>query len=168
MAAEQTGTETDPDEDSVQWADQDQYQEQVKEPENVVLPRGNMKMRIVQEEPMRQAALVDRYDVTDLEDQVQDLPDEANIQKNPQGMDLDDADDVLRMVAYMRDLLVPNVLKPAVHWADPDADGFDLSALHDDDLKFLVRKISGKDAGVIDSEKPPAERKQERAEQFRQ
>lgn len=164
MAANSDAGGTEPDADEVQWASQEEYQEQTKETEDVVLPAGQMKMRVMQESPMRQAALIEKYDIKSVEDRIQSLPEEADIRQNPERL-ADDADDVLRMICYLRDLLVPNVVKPDVHWADPDADGFDLSTLADDDLQFLIGKVSGRDAGVIPED--PAERKQKRAESFR-
>lgn len=162
-----TGTEPDVDPEEVGWADQDEYTERVKETEDVVLPKGQMKMRVAQAEPMRQAALIEKYDIKDVEERVDDLPSEADIQQNPRDAFGDDADDILKMICYLRDLLVPNVMKPDVHWADPDADGFDLSGLADEDLQFLIQKVSGQDAGIM-AGGDPSERKQQRAESFRQ
>lgn len=154
-------TDSDPDAD-VGWADQDAYQEQTKETEDVELPDGQMKMRIVQETPMRQAALTEKYDVKDLKDKLDELPDEADIQQNPESISDDDQEGILKMIAYIRDLLEPNVIKPDVHWADPDADGFDLSTLSDRDLEFMIGKVSGRDIGVAKNAT-----RQQRAESFR-
>jgi len=166
MAAERT-EETDPDVDDAQWASEQEYKQEVQESQDVVVPKGDMKFRITQESPIRQAALVDEYNIRQMESLVEEMPEQTDLQQDPGQIDGDEADAVLRLIAYFRDLLEPNVMKPDVHWADPHGSGFDLSTLHDEDLIHLVDHVTGKDAGIIPDEGSPKQRKQHRAERFR-
>lgn len=174
MAAERSEDPgTEPDTDDAPWADQAQYKQNTQETRDVVVPEGEMKFRITQESPIRQAALIDEYEIRKMEDMVQELPQEADLQRNPaevaDSMNSEEGDAVLRLIAYFRDLLEPNVVKPDVHWADPAGEGFDLSTLDDADLIHLVDQVTGKDAGILpDEDVDPEERKKARAEKFRQ
>lgn len=143
--------------DDVQWASQQEYQQQTAETDDVILPDGQMKMRIVIMQPAKFASLLDEYRITDMAEDMADVPEQADISDSGD-VDLDDlapedleeVNEKLRVMLFFRDVILPQVVRPEkVHWANPDhigdPDWFDLSDLTDRDLTFLVGKVTGQD-----------------------
>jgi len=165
--------DADAGEDEVQWASQQGYQERTAETEDVVLPDGQMKMRVAVMQPAKFASLIEEYGITDMARNLGDVPDQADIEA-PEDVDLDqiepedldELDDKFRVILFFRDVIMPQVVKPErVHWANPEHIGdprwFDLADLTDRDRVFLIGKVTGQDPdGLLESA-------QDRAERFR-
>lgn len=174
MATESSGSEPEAEaQEDVQWASQQGYQEQTAETEVVVLPDGQMKMKIAIMQPAKFASLIDEYQITDMADDLGQVPEEADIsdtgdvdldEVDPE--DLDDLDDKFRIILFFRDVIMPQVMKPEqVHWANPDRIGdpnwFDLADLTDRDRTFLIGAVTGQDPDQL------MEQAQDRIERFR-
>lgn len=155
---------TDQEVEDVGWADQSAYQEETSETEDVILPDGQMKMRIAKESPTRFAALMETHGLDELAQNLDEVPDAADLSEDPEAAENieDQSEEAMKTIRFMRDALVPNVIRPESHWADPDADSgaFDLSTLTDEDKMFLVAKITGQDPDAL------IEEAESRAEQF--
>lgn len=159
-------------EDEVQWASQEAYQEQTAETEDVILPDGQMKMRIAVMQPTKFASLIDEYGITDLAKDLGDVDSQADLsdtgdvdldQVEPE--DLEELDDQFRVILFFRDVIMPQVVKPEkVHWANPDHIGdpgwFDLSDLTDTDRTYLIGAVTGQDPDTL------MENAQDRIDQF--
>jgi len=154
MATDSTEAETQED---VQWASQQGYQEQTAETDVVVLPDGQMKMKIAIMQPAKFASLIDEYGITDMAQELGDVDSQADISDTGE-VDLDDVDpedleeldDKFRVILFFRDVIMPQVVKPEkVHWANPDHIGdagwFDLADLTDLDRTFLIGAVTGQD-----------------------
>ena len=155
MATEQADAGTE--EDEVQWASGQAYQERTAETEDVILPDGQMKMRIAVMQPTKFASLIDEYGITEMARDLGDVPEEADLadtgdvdldEVDPE--DLDELDDQFRVILFFRDVIMPQVVKPEkVHWANPDhigdPDWFDLADLTDRDRTFLIGAVTGQD-----------------------
>ena len=162
----------EPEEDEVQWASQEAYQEQTAETEDVVLPDGQMKMRIAVMQPTKFASLIDEYGITEMAQELGDVDTQADLSEtgdvdldevDPE--DLEELDDQFRVILFFRDVIMPQVLKPEkVHWANPDHIGdpawFDLSDLTDRDRTFLIGAVTGQDPDSL------MENAQDRIDQF--
>lgn len=158
MATDSTGSEPEAGtEEDVQWASQQGYQEQTAETEDVVLPDGQMKMRVAIMQPAKFASLIEEYGITEMAKDLGDVPDQADISETGEvnlddidPEDLEELDDKFRVILFFRDVIMPQVVKPErVHWANPDHIGdpawFDLSDLTDRDRTFLIGKVTGQD-----------------------
>jgi len=151
----------EPEEDEVQWASQEAYQEQTAETKDVVLPDGQMKMRVAVMQPTKFASLIDEYGITDMAQNMQDLDPDADLSETGDvdldqvdQEDLEELDDQFRVILFFRDVIMPQVVKPErVHWADPDHIGdpgwFDLSDLTDADRTFLIGAVTGQDPETL-------------------
>jgi hypothetical protein len=151
--ADAAGTE----EDEVQWASSQAYQKQTAETEDVILPDGQMKMRIAVMQPTKFASLIEEYGITDMARKMEDVTQEADLSDtgnvdlddvDPE--DLDELDDQFRVILFFKNVILPQVMKPEkVHWADPDRlgdpDWFDLSDLTDTDRMYLIGAVTGQD-----------------------
>jgi len=154
---------SDPAED-VGWADQSDYKEKTAETEDVVVPDGQVKFRIAKESPTRFAAIMEAHGLDELAENLDELPDQADLSQDVGEVETEEAgaDEAVRTIRFMRDAMVPNVIKPKSHWANPDADAgsFDLSTLTDRDKMYLIAKITGQDPDEL------IEEAESRAEQF--
>ena len=159
-------------EDEVQWASSQGYQEQTAETDVVMLPDGQMKMKIAIMQPTKFASLIDEYGITEMARDLGDVPDQANISDtgdvdldDVEPEDLDELDDQFRVILFFRDVIMPQVVKPEkVHWANPDhigdPDWFDLADLTDRDRTFLIGAVTGQDPDQL------LESAQDRIDQF--
>lgn len=148
MAADNTGSDIE----EAEWASQESYREETAETEDVVVPDGGQKFRIAKEEPTRFAAIMESHGLDELAENLDDLPDEADLQQEiEEDADVEGAEQAVQVIRFMRDALVPNVIKPKSHWANPEADpdAFDLSTLTDRDKMFLIAKITGQDPDAL-------------------
>jgi hypothetical protein len=164
--------ETAPEEDDeVQWASQQQYQEQTADTEDVILPDGQMKMRVAVMQPVKFASLIDEYRITELAQNLGDVDTQADMAGGDVDLDdvdpedLEDLDDQFRVILFFRDVIMPQVVKPEqVHWADPehigDPNWFDLSDLTDTDRMHLIGAVTGQDPDTL------MENAQDRIDQF--
>lgn len=158
--------------DEVQWASGQAYQERTAETEDVILPDGQMKMRVAVMQPTKFASLIDEYGITEMAKDLGDVPEEADLSETGDvdldevdQKDLDELDDQFRVILFFRDVIMPQVIKPEqVHWANPehigDPNWFDLSDLTDRDRTFLIGSVTGQDPDQLLDEA------QERAESF--
>lgn len=158
--------------EEAQWASSQAYQEQTAEMEVVVLPDGQMKMKIAVMQPTKFASLIDEYGITDMAQDLDDLDPDADLADTGEvdlddvtQEDLDELDDQFRVILFFRDVIMPQVVKPEkVHWAEPehigDPDWFDLSDLTDRDRTFLIGAVTGQDPDQL------LESAQDRVEQF--
>jgi hypothetical protein len=180
MATDSTKAAPEEAEDDVQWASQEAYQEQTAETKDVVLPDGQMKVRVAVMQPTKFASLIDEYGITDLAKDMGDLDPDADLADagdvdladagdvdldEVDQEDLDELDDRFRVILFFRDVIMPQVVKPErVHWADPDHIGnpgwFDLADLTDQDRTFLIGAVTGQDPETLLDEA------QDRAESF--
>lgn len=172
MATDSTEAAPEEAEDDVQWASQEAYQEQTAETEDVVLPDGQMKMRIAVMQPTKFASLIDEYGITDLAKDLGDVDPDADLSDTGDvdldqvdTEDLEELDDQFRVILFFRDVIMPQVVKPEqVHWANPDHIGdpgwFDLSDLTDRDRTFLIGAVTGQDPDTL------MENAQDRIDQF--
>jgi len=169
-----TEPEAEPQEDEVQWASQEAYREQTAETKDVVLPDGQMKMRVAVMQPTKFASLIDEYGITDMARQMGDVPENADLSETGdvdldevEPEDLDELDDQFRVILFFRDVIMPQIRKPEqVHWADPDHIGdpawFDLTDLTDTDRTFLIGAVTGQDPDTLMDEA------QDRVESFQE
>lgn len=175
MATDSSGEpQAEPEEDDVQWASQEAYQQETAETEDVVLPDGQMKMRVAIMQPAKFASLIDEYQITDLAQELDQVEPEADLSDTGEvdldevePEDLDELDDKFRIILFFRDVIMPQIMKPEkVHWANPDHIGdpnwFDLSDLTDRDRTFLIGKITGQDPDQL------LEQAESRAARFRE
>jgi len=144
-------------EDDVQWANSQGYQQQTAETDVVMLPDGQMKMKIAVMQPTKFASLIDEYGITDMAQEMGDVPEQADLsdtgdvdldEVDPE--DLEELDEQFRVILFFRDVIMPQVVKPSkVHWANPDhigdPDWFDLADLTDRDRTFLIGAVTGQD-----------------------
>jgi hypothetical protein len=171
MATDSSGS-AEPEADDVQWASSQNYQEQTAETDVVVLPDGQSKMKIAIMQPTKFASLIDEYGITDMADDLGDVPEQADI-SDTGNVDLDDVDpedleqmdDSFRVILFFRDVILPQVVKPEkVHWADPEHIGdpgwFDLADLTDRDRMYLIGAVTGQDPDQL------MESAQDRIDQF--
>jgi hypothetical protein len=167
-AAPEEGTE----EDEAQWASQSAYQEKTAKTEDVILPDGQMKMRVAVMQPVKFASLIDEYGITDLAKNMQDVPEQADLSdtgdvdlEDVNTEDLDELDDQFRVILFFKNVIMPQVVKPEqVHWANPEHIGnpawFDLSDLTDTDRMYLIGSVTGQDPDTL------LENTQDRIDQF--
>jgi len=173
MATESSGSEPEAEtQEDVQWASQQGYQEQTAETDVVVLPDGQMKMKIAIMQPAKFASLIDEYGITDMADELGDVDTQADISDTGdvdldevEPEDLEELDEKFRVILFFRDVIMPQVVKPEkVHWANPDHIGdsawFDLADLTDRDRTFLIGAVTGQDPDQL------LENAQDRVDQF--
>lgn len=148
--------------EDVGWANQQDYKEETAETEDVVVPDGQMKFRVAKEAPTRFAAIMEQHGLDELAEDLDQIPEEADLSQNVEDLDEAGADEAIKTIRFMRDALVPNVVKPESHWANPEAppEAFDLSTLTDRDKMFLIAKITGQDPDAL------IEEAESRAERF--
>lgn len=172
MATEPSGSGSEAGtEEDVQWASQEGYQEQTAETETVVLPDGQMKMKVAIMQPTKFASLIDEYGITDMADDLGGVDSQADM--DPGEVDLDDVepedleelDEKFRVILFFRDVIMPQVVRPEqVHWANPEHIGdpgwFDLADLTDRDRTFLIGAVTGQDPDQL------LDNAQDRVEQF--
>jgi len=171
MATDSTEADSEGTEE-VQWASSQSYQEQTAEMEVVILPDGQMKMKIAVMQPTKFASLIDEYGITDMAQEMGDVPEQADLSDtgdvdldDVSQEDLDELDEQFRVILFFRDVIMPQVVRPQnVHWANPehigDPDWFDLSDLTDRDRTFLIGAVTGQDPDQL------LESAQDRVESF--
>jgi hypothetical protein len=129
--------------------------------EDVTLSNGQ-RIRVETMEPMQFATLVERHDIGDVEAALNGVDGDVAIDDLEE--ELDEAT-ALKFVRFARDVIDGRVVKPeGAHWADPQADGFDLTTLEQEDLVTVIATIVQRDPEALQA---AAERRQERAKRFR-
>lgn len=112
---------------------QDEYELDVHEREWIELPSG-FEFRVQTVPPLKLLRVMDDHGVLFL------LRDDADL--DPEDM----ASGQVDFMGFVREMLLPNVVRPAASFGDagPD-DGFDLDSLSDDDFQAVVQGIMGGD-----------------------
>lgn len=157
MATDRSEPAGDESQEDVGWASGQEYQQRTAETEDVVLPDGQMKMRVAVMQPTKFASLIDEYGITDMARDLDQVPEDADLSdtgdvdlEDVEPEDLDELDDQFRVILFFRDVIMPQMVKPEkVHWANPDHIGdpnwFDLADLTDRDRTFLIGAVTGQD-----------------------
>lgn len=117
---------------------EDQYVDRTTDEEDVPLPStdGDMKFRVQETPPLQVIMALKRHDMSSLlDEEKRDDMDFSELLANDS------------FVAFIEDVVVPNVAKPSVYLSNPDDGSFDLSKLDlEDDLPALLQGIMGVDA----------------------
>jgi hypothetical protein len=142
------------------WVTNEGYRD--VETQNVQLSNGQ-RVRVERMEQLQFATLVERHDLGSVEAALDNVDGEVAIDDLEESLGSRDA---LKFLRFARDVIQGRVLKPeGAHWADPDADGFDLTTLGEADLVAVIAAIVGRDAA--DLRAAAEDRRQDRARRFR-
>jgi hypothetical protein len=160
MATDSSDPTPDDPDDDVAWANQEAYRRETAETKDVVLPDGQMKLRVSVMQPTKFASLIDEYGIADMAEDLSNVDPDTDLTElddveldDVEPEDLEELGDRFRVVLFFRDVMVPQVVKPNVHWANPayigDPDWFDLSELTERDRTFLIGAITGQDPETL-------------------
>lgn len=142
------------------WVTNEGYRD--VETQDVQLSNGQ-RVRVERMEQLQFATLVERHDLGSVEAALDNVDGEVAIDDLEESLGSRDA---LKFLRFARDVIQGRVLKPeGAHWADPDADGFDLTTLGEEDLVAVIAAIVGRDAA--DLRAAAEDRRQDRARRFR-
>jgi len=136
MAAEDQSEARTEKPDDVEYATQEQYTEKTTETTDVFAPEGEAWFQVREMKPLRLIKSIKEYNVGSLLSDSEDFD-----------MDRVLADDDIRFVAFIEEVIAPHVVQPTVAWdedSDVDAD-FYLADIEERDLIALMAGMLGKD-----------------------